>query len=157
MAQKQPQTTEEFGELSGVGEYKRQKYGDRFLAVLRAHKESQASQKPKNRTPNTSSTHEITLELHRQGLSIADIARERNFKESTIADHLAKLLAAGYDVDLNRLISPERQKAILHAVDVLGVSFMKPIYEYLQHQYTYNEIRWVMSWYSSQRSPKQSS
>ncbi len=157
MAQKQPQTTEKFGELSGVGEYKLQKYGDRFLAVLRDHKENNTNQKPRNRTPNTSSTHEITLELHHQGLSVSAIARERQLKESTIADHLAKLLAAGYNVDLNRLVSPERQKAILHAVDVLGVSFMKPIYEYLQNRYTYNEIRWVMSWYSSQKSQKQSS
>ncbi|WP_343039238.1 HRDC domain-containing protein [Sodalinema gerasimenkoae] len=35
MAQQRPQTLAEFGQLSGVGRYKLEHYGDRFVALIR--------------------------------------------------------------------------------------------------------------------------
>ena len=37
MAQRRPQTLEEFGRLTGVGELKLQRYGQAFLEVLHAY------------------------------------------------------------------------------------------------------------------------
>ncbi len=84
-----------------------------------------------------------TLNLHQQGLSISEIADHRNLSKSVIVEHLIKLMSLGQAVDINRLVSLERQQAIISAIDIVGDTRLEVIYEYLAEQYSYDEIRLV--------------
>ncbi len=86
-----------------------------------------------------------TLSLHRQGLSVADIATQRNLVANTIESHLAECLRAGLPVDISKLVSPEARKQIEQAIDQHGTEKLKPIRESLPENITYNQIRFVVA------------
>jgi ATP-dependent DNA helicase RecQ len=50
-------------------------------------------------------------------------------------------------VDLNRLVSPERQKPILQAIQTIGTDSLKTLRENLGEQYSYEEIQLVRAWW----------
>jgi len=74
----------------------------------------------KEQTPaspsSTTVTRQLTLELYQQGLSIEEIARERNLKPTTILSHLSELIEGGEVLDIERIVQPGRQKVIASAL-----------------------------------------
>ena len=86
-----------------------------------------------------------TLALHRQGLSVEEIATQRGLVPNTIESHLEECLRAGMPVDVSRLVSPEVRRQIEEAIDEQGTDRLKPIRESLPEHITYNEIRFVVA------------
>lgn len=162
MAQTQPQTLAEFGELSGVGTHKLTQYGAKFIAEIKAYRQEQGlavNSEPEIESPpeilSPSATQLVTLQLFKQGLNIAEIASQRNLKATTIMGHLADLLEMGETVDLNQLVPPEHQVLILKAFKELGVTEgLKPVYEYLEEKVNYGEIRLFRAWWRQQQKVK---
>lgn len=144
MAQQRPQTLAEFGQLSGVGRYKLEHYGDRFVALIREFTTGEASAPPKpqtSRPSGLSDTHRETLALCQQGKSVEDIALARNLTPGTIYGHLERLLHAGEEIDINALVPSDHQQPIRQALHALNTDKLKPVYEYLGGVYPYEEIR----------------
>lgn len=132
MSQKRPQTLDAFAQLSGVGTYKLEHYGQRFVDAIREYSQTAVS-----------STQFKTLELHRQGFSIEEIAAQRNLKIGTIYAHLTELLETQQGMDVEGLIPSQTRQAIEQAIQTVGTEELKPVYEYLQERYSYDEIRLV--------------
>jgi ATP-dependent DNA helicase RecQ len=168
MAQQRPQTLESFGQLNGVVNYKVAQYGQRFVAEIRAYCQEQGSAGSlvetefirsesaetragaKNTAENLpSDSQQLTLELHRQGLSPAEIAQKRQLSPNTIIEHLTQLIEMKLPVDLNQLVPSERQEVILQAIETVGADSLKPIFEYLGESYSYDEIKLVRAWVRS--------
>jgi ATP-dependent DNA helicase RecQ len=154
MAQVQPQTLAQFSKLSGVGSHKLNQYGERFVAEIKAYCQEQGQQirtAPANSTIATavfpSDTQLLTLQLHRQGLSIEEIAQTRGFTCSTAIAHLVELIEKNQPVDLNQLVIPVRQQLIVKAIQTVGIASLKSIYEHLGQSYSYDEIRLVRAWW----------
>ncbi|MDC0833625.1 DNA helicase RecQ [Geitlerinema sp. CS-897] len=151
MARQQPQTLKAFSRLSGVGKYKLEEYGDRFVGLIREYlrKQNSVSMRSSVKASATSyhqysDTRSHTLALFQQGMALEDIALERNLSPKTVLSHLEVLIRTGEDIDLDRLVSPERQQVIRSAVRTLNSETLKPIYEYLGGgEYSYEEIRLV--------------
>ncbi len=148
MAQLQPTTITEFGKLSGVGSHKLAQYGDKFLTEIRAYRQEkglvdapQVSFTPSLGLP--SDTEIFTFQLHKQGLSVAEIAKKRNIRPTTIIRHLADLIEKNQPVDLNQLVSLEHQQKIWQVLEVLGDISLTPIREQLGESYSFDEIRLV--------------
>lgn len=142
MAEQQPQTIEAFAEISGVGTHKLAQYGDKFVSEIRAF-----CQEQKPPVPLPTNTHMVTLQHYQQGLSVEEIAQKRGFTPRTIVAHLSELLEMKQPVDLNRLVSPERQKPILQAIQTVGSDSLKILRENLGEQYSYEEIQLVRAWW----------
>ncbi|BAZ53699.1 ATP-dependent DNA helicase RecQ [Nostoc sp. NIES-4103] len=148
MSQVQPQTLAEFGKLSGVGSHKLAQYGKKFLAEIKAYRQEQGLlvEQQDNSTSSVSfpsDTELVTLKLHQQGLSIPEIAKQRNLSPSTIFNHLSKLIEKNQSVDLNQLVPLEHQQKIWQVLEVLGDIALTPIKEQLGESYTFDEIRLV--------------
>ncbi len=148
MAQVQPKTMTEFGKLSGVGTHKLTQYGEKFLAEIRAYRQERGFLDPPadnfipfNSLP--SDTEIFTFQLHKQGLSVAEIAQKRNIRPTTIIRHLADLIEKNQPVDLNHLVPLEHQQKIWQVLEVLGDISLTAIREQLGESYTYDEIRLV--------------
>lgn len=158
MAQKKPQTLADFGNLSGVGDRKRSQYGPQFIAEIQNYCQSQEISTEKtaeNFRQKTliSDTVSVTLALYEKGLNIEQIAETRHLQISTIMDHLNELIAKNQPIDINRVISPEKQEKIIQALETIGPNLLKPIYEYLGQSYSYGEIRLVKTlWQKQQKS-----
>ncbi|MEK6279608.1 MAG: RecQ family ATP-dependent DNA helicase [Acidobacteriota bacterium] len=86
-----------------------------------------------------------TLALHRQGLSVEEIARQRNLVPNTIEGHLVECLLAGLPVDVSRLVSTDARKQIEAAIGEHGTEKLKPIHDSLPENITYNQIRFVVA------------
>ena len=155
MAQVQPQTLAEFGEISGVGTRKLEQYGERFLSEIKAYRQEQGLvvSKKAQKADSPNCTQLITLDLYEQGLSIEEIAKQRNLRTSTITSHLAEMLEMGKEIDISGLVFPERQNIIMAAIKEVGdTEALKPIYEYLEEKFTYDEIRLVKAFWRKNKS-----
>jgi ATP-dependent DNA helicase RecQ len=150
MAQMQPKTLDEFGNLSGVGSHKLSQYGKSFLAEIQSYRQEQGlpektiNQVNFSHSPNSPSDTELTtLELYNQGLSIQEIAQKRNVKTATIISHISNLIEKKQSLDLSQLVPLERQKKIWNVLEIVGDIALTPIRENLGESYTFDEIRLV--------------
>ncbi|MEH1817056.1 MAG: DNA helicase RecQ [Nostoc sp.] len=152
MVQVQPQNLTEFAKLSGVGSHKLAQYGEKFITEIRAYRQEKGLQNKSannnyiSSTKSSSSYTELqTLQLHQQGLNIAQIAQKRNLSPATVSSHLEKLIDKNQPVDLNQLVPLEHQQKIWQVLEVLGDISLTPIKEQLGESYTFDEIRLVRS------------
>ena len=97
--------------------------------------------------PDLSDSLTRTLVLYKKGLDLAAIALARSLKPTTIAEHFVKLIETNHVTNLDSLISPAHQRAILQAIDVVGDERLMPIYEQLKGKYAYEEIKLVRSYW----------
>ncbi|MBD1882785.1 DNA helicase RecQ [Microcoleus vaginatus] len=156
MAEKRPQNLTEFEEVYGVGRNKRDKYGKVFLEAIRTFCQEQdlptgAASSDVANLPNLSNVASYsqmqTWELYRQGLTVQGIANARGMSPNTISGHLIELMEMGREVDINLLVEPERQQAIVYAIEVMGDEKLRSIYEFLEERYTFEEIKFVRAWW----------
>ena len=151
MVQVQPQNLAEFAKLSGVGSHKLTQYGEKFITEIRAYRQEKGLQNKSVTSASVSSSNSSsytelqTLQLHQQGLNIAQIAQKRNLSPATVSSHLEKLIGKNQPVDLNQLVPLEHQQKIWQVLEVLGDISLTPIKEQLGESYTFDEIRLVRS------------
>ena len=141
MAQSKPRSLEQFRQISGVVHSKVQQYGDIFIAAINDFCQD-----------SLPSTQFLTLQYYQDGLNVEEIARKRSLKVSTIYEHLAKLLEAGYEIDINQLVPKNKQEYIRLAIKKVGDQSLKTLKENLGDNYSYEEIKLVVAW---QRRPRQ--
>ncbi|MCA2937747.1 MAG: DNA helicase RecQ [Microcystis sp. M113S1] len=141
MAQSKPRSLGEFRQISGVVQSKVQQYGDIFIAAINDFCQD-----------SLPSTQLLTLQYYQDGLNAEEIARKRSLKVSTIYEHLAKLLEAGYEIDINQLVSKNKQEYIRLVIKKVGDRSLKTLKENLGDNYSYEEIKLVVAW---QRRPRQ--
>ncbi len=153
MAQQQPQTLAQFAQISGVGARKLAQYGEMFTGEIRAFRgESGLSVKaetdpvpplPAARKSDVTNTHLQTLELYQRGSSIAEIARARGMKDTTVGDHIIKLIECSYEIDIDRIVPLDRQTTIKTAIEKVGANLLNPIKTELGDEFTYEEIKLI--------------
>ncbi|MBO0931259.1 DNA helicase RecQ [Fibrella aquatilis] len=138
MARQRPTTPEALRNVSGVGERKLEMFGKVFLAeiVEFVMGKVEAGEKPKG------STQLVTLDYYNKGMSIEEISQARQLGPSSVANHLFQLSQAGYDIDLETLITPAERREVEAAIAVVGLeeNRTKPIYDHLEGRYDYGKI-----------------
>ncbi|MEO0373603.1 MAG: DNA helicase RecQ [Cyanobacteria bacterium P01_A01_bin.17] len=162
MAQQQPQTLADFGQISGVGQRKLEQYGKIFTEEIRAYRQEQGlpvvtaeiieqEDLPKRRerpkSTQLSNTLAMTLALHQRGETPEQIAQQRGVKVTTVFNHLGELLEKGQPVVLEQLVPADRQASIMQAIEQVGSDYLGPIREHLGEQYEYSEIKLVRAWW----------
>ncbi|MDK7374575.1 AAA family ATPase [Weeksella virosa] len=87
----------------------------------------------------------ITLDLVNEGLSIDEIADKRGLTSSSIVDHLTKLKETGAEFDLKRFRPEqsiiEKVRYAYSEIEFEENKILKPIYDYLQGELTYEDIK----------------
>ncbi len=144
-------------QISGFGKAKVDKYGDDILqpvqeycsrnniATNMAAKEVNPKRERKERSDEIkTNTKTLSYNLFKEGKSVAEIAKERNFAVSTIEGHLAWYVGNG-DIDINKMISLEKQLLIKAAAKSYGRSSHKNLKDNLPESITYSEIKMVLS------------
>ena len=152
-----PFTKKDLMRLSGFGRAKAEKYGDDILEVVMDYcsknnlessmgeKEANPKSERKEKTlEEKTPTNIISFNLFKEGKPVLDIAKERNMAVSTIEGHLASFVASG-ELDINRMVSEEKQLLIKEAAKIHGRESFKTLKDNLPENITYGEIRMVMA------------
>jgi hypothetical protein len=152
-----PFSKKDLMKLSGFGKAKAEKYGDDILDVVKDYCErnnlnsnmSEKEENPKKERKEKPleekiASNIISFKLFKEGKSIEEIAKERNFAVTTIEGHIASFVANG-EIDINKIVSEERQLLIKEVVKKLGNESFKTLKENLPADISYGEIRMVMA------------
>ncbi len=134
-----PKTPIAFMAINGVGPIKWEKYGDMFLKIIQDHADTGV------RHANKEGTESVSMKYFREGKNIEEISKIRCLAPSTIFDHITKMVVLGEKIDLRRIVTPEKEKAILDSAAITGRERLKPIKETLPLEISYEEIRIVLA------------
>jgi ATP-dependent DNA helicase RecQ len=162
MATYLPQTKNELGSISGFGEVKLARYGEAFLQTINAYCQqhnltslvNKKSIKPAKRSKAsrpaaTSNTQRESFDLFRSGKTITEIAAQRSLSTTTVESHLCSFIQSG-DMDVTELVSPQKMRTIQDTVESHGAGKLSPLKELLGDNYSYTEIKAVISWMKRQ-------
>jgi ATP-dependent DNA helicase RecQ len=153
MARIYPTSDKDFSRISGVGEKKLHEFGAVFMAEVAAHLQTNARQifaddsfsapaaPVAPQCSKLTDTVRETLHFFRQGKSVADIARLRGFKDSTIYSHLEEAIRAGEAVSINSLLDTQAQHDIGAAFTRFGFGNLVGAVESLGGRYNHGQLR----------------
>ena len=160
--------------ITGVGEKKFEQYGELFIeAILKYIKENNItprekivnstyrasydtdtqmannyrtmSANEKNFKPKKERTQMITYHMFQSGLSIDEIAIQRNISKLTIEEHLIYCIELGIDIDIEKYIQTNYKDIILEAINKIGTERLKPIKEALPEEVSYLDIKYYIA------------
>ncbi len=151
MANEKPIMASQMLAVSGVGELKMKKYGFTFLKAIQEYMgELEKSEvpaeiikeiKPKRVKGQTTTETQLFFNM---GMSVEEIAQERNLSVATIAGHLVKLKEDGADIDLRKLTDDwtlDEVKKAIEATRFQSNSPLKVLFDHLGEQIGYDRIR----------------
>jgi len=164
MAAELPRTAEQLRRIQGVGERKLADFGDDFLRAVAAFVEAKggdapspaivtsaaqtnpmSSRRPTSAAVRISESARTSLQLFREGQDPDGIAETRGLSRVTIAEHLSQALLVGEVLEMERLVSTAKLRAIEVAIAELGPSLLKPLKDRLGAEVSYDEIRYVQA------------
>ncbi|MDD4048240.1 MAG: DNA helicase RecQ [Clostridia bacterium] len=164
ICKKYPTTDEDFLNISGIGKYKLEKYGEYFIPIIKNYVEehgievdrSRAKSYERNYNSLTDTTRQekpersekptmlITYDLYTSGNSIEKIMEIRGVTRRTIEGHLIECLYKDLPLDYESLIPAELEPQIVEAIKENGLDKLKPIKEALPDEISYTMIRLVI-------------
>ncbi len=151
-----PLNVADLGKIYGFGNVKLAKYGVPFLNAVKEycrsnqlasqmHLKSQKTLRNKAEPEKNNDSKRLTFQLFREGKKIPEIAEIRNFAISTIEGHLAHFIRTG-ELDIHQFMSKEKVAKIMSEVRQMEGTATAPVKEKLGNDYSYGEIRAVISY-----------
>ena len=166
MARFYPVTQEEMMQITGVGEYKMEKYGEIFLEIVRNYvaeypleveriklalqeeRQQESFNKVQTQKSAPRDSYKRTYELYRAGRNLDEIADERDLTRMTVENHLIKCVQEGLEVNYADFIPIEYEAQIIEAIEQCGTMLLKPIKECLPEEISYTAIKFMVAKYS---------
>ncbi len=162
MASFYPQSVQSFMRMHGVGEAKFAKYGALFLNAIRRYcMEHQIKERTKERPLPVSRPkpeappkprHVEVGEAYNSGKSIRELMAAYEVKLPTILEHLYKFYQEGYKLRAEELqalsaLPAEAQQKVFYVFDKLGTQRLRPVFEALGGQVSYEELHVLRLYY----------
>jgi ATP-dependent DNA helicase RecQ len=159
MSASRPSSLEQMLTVSGVGRTKLSSYGQLFLDSIELYCRSQSiardvqwkTQSDRDRPTSTSrlgsgptGTKSITIPLLRQGRPLEEIADMAAVTPGTVASHLQELMETESVASIDNWVSVEVQRRIVAAANEVGREKLKPIFEHMNQEVPYEQIRLVL-------------
>lgn len=157
-----PASMDELLDTKGIGGAKADKYGESILAIVASaggdgmndlppssmperrggHASRQSSGSPDiDEESDELPSHQISLQLFREGLDPAEIAERRGMSQVTVEGHIIRCAEEGLEVDWERIVPPAQEEAILSAVHRVGADKLRPIKDELPEDVSYFAIK----------------
>lgn len=147
-----PHSKAAFALLQGVGQQKLARYADEFLPIIVSYCQTHGLEErprpvtdaPRRLRAGKSRSDEVS-EAFAAGQSITELMEAHNVKRQTIISHLDKFVQGGETVAVERLRAESVlpiavQKRVLAAFCEHGTDFLRPIFEALNGEVSYDEL-----------------
>lgn len=152
LARRRPPTLEGMLKVHGVGQKKCDDYGEQFLECIvdycadnEVETDVVESPQPVRERSPTSVSAIAAFPHFKAGLSIAETAAELSRAESTVRGYLNQFLQHEQITDPSPWVDNTTTQKIREAIDAVGNQRLKPIFEHLGGEVSYDEIRIVAS------------
>lgn len=156
MARLKPTTLKKFREIHGVGESKCKKYGPQFIFEIREYCEEQSSsftiEQPvssRRKAPETKERSQDIKQkafaLFQHGVSMIEIADHTGRAFSTLYSYLVEYIEKNRIVDSRPWVEPEDDRRVVEVAKQANSEFLKPIFEMLNGEIPYEEIKVVLA------------
>jgi len=149
-----PSDKDSFVKIQGVGMKKLESFSEMFLTVINNYvkennlhsleipNRSQARSLNKKNNSTSPERYRKTKEMLCQKFSLSQIAKKHGFQEVTIVRHIEKLISEGEEIDISYLKpSAEKLEKIKKAFEKCGDEKLKPVFDFLEGKYSYEEIK----------------
>jgi ATP-dependent DNA helicase RecQ len=156
MAYYLPPTLAEFGLIRGVSQKKAATFGQEFIKIItdylaktgKSPKSDQLALARKSTNGRVKKAKKARFEKTRllveKQKSLESIAQSQGLKVGTIINHLEKLVDTGEQINLEYLRPQEADyQKIKAAFEELSSDFLRPVYDYFEEQYSYEQLRLV--------------
>jgi len=167
IARSAPRTPEELREISGIGESKLARFGEKVLSCVKAFidehpdYERETSEEPQEpvRTKRidvitiTDTIAETRRLLIEQGMSISEASQERRLAASTIVSHLERIILSGTEIDINRYVGQEQQDILRIFFAKHGFGNVSPAVNKANGKITYEDARLMRAYLQKQKEP----
>lgn len=152
LAAVRPTRKEHFYAVSGVGETKKDQYGQAFLDAIKAYgkekgiKESELFRPPQvvvtTAKKERTDTREETFKLYQKGYTLEEICTERRMSAGTVAEHLIFLFKQGREVNLKSMIDTALLVQISEVAALMEKPLrLRPIFEKFEGEVSYEMIK----------------
>ena len=160
-----PQSLEEVRKISGFGDVKIEKYGKPFLDIILAYcKEKNLTSLIHEKTPKRErkastekrskiDTKAESYKLYTEGLTVSEIAKQRNLTQQTIEGHLSYYVSIG-KIDIAALVNREKFLLIEPVAKNFSGGSITPIKDKLGNSISFGEIRLVLAWLDFQKDQR---
>jgi ATP-dependent DNA helicase RecQ len=144
-----PKDAKSFSKIIGVGAKKLDQYADIFLEVINYFSKTNNLVSPEKTETTDIKVKQPTYflktkELIQKKVPIARIAKYEKLSQDTIINHIEKMIDAGEILDLEYLKLPkDRYEVMRKAYLKCGDEKLKPVFEYLEGKYSYDELKLV--------------
>ena len=158
LARRRPSTTESLLKVNGIGQKKCDDYGQQFLEHIvdychetETEQDCDAESTPKPTPPADSPSSGLTASAvsafphFKAGTSIAETAQKMARAESTIRGYLSKFIKHEQITDPSPWVDFSTAEQIRTALEEIGSDRLKPIFEHLGGEVSYDHIRIVAS------------
>jgi ATP-dependent DNA helicase RecQ len=148
-----PPDKNSFSKISGVGEKKLKQFGEIFLASINKFA-ALNKLTPIEKNENLPEPAIIKIKMQRpvyylktrelliKKTPLERIAKHQDVAPGTIINHIEKLIDAGEKLDLEFLKLPrDRYEIMKEAFSACGDEKLKPVHEYLQGKFSYDELK----------------
>lgn len=148
MACRLPGRTEDLLQIPGIGERKKEHYGDRFITVIVQYAIEHGLQLQQPAVTASAAvrdekvpSHHLTYQMYGEGNTLEEIAAARELGIITIQDHLLRCYTEGMPVNLHTFVTPEQQKLVEEAAAQAGTDRLRPIKDLLPSEIDYFAIK----------------
>lgn len=154
-----PTTLEELNNVSGVGNYKAEHYGEYFLSAIQDFVDEHCivkasipfdsvAKKVKVASENKSNKEDTRItsyNLYISGKSIPEIVNLRGLTQMTVEKHLIDCYSNGMDIDLEKDIHTKYEKEICETIHFMAGARLRDIKANLPAEVTYLDINYYIA------------
>ena len=151
ICEKLPVTLNQLKKIKGMGKVRIQRYGQDIIDIVHEYceqnnitpdlSEPEIIEKTK---PKKGATYQLTFELQKEGLTIAEIAQKRSLAESTIEGHFAKLISEG-QLKLEEVLPDKRYQELKAFMQKTPYESLNDLRQKVGEDYSFGELRIIHS------------
>jgi ATP-dependent DNA helicase RecQ len=152
MARRKPTTLAGFAQVSGVGSYKCDAFGDYFTTVIRDFLDANPGAEPsapealeripkRERRTAKSRTYDLAATLFARGASIAEASEQLNRRPSTVLEYLEEYIKLSGNTDPTPWVDTAAAERVRLAFKETGAERLRPVFDHLQGEVPYDIIR----------------
>jgi len=148
MCEKFPLNKKQLKTINGMGKVRVEKYGTEILEIINEYADENNIEIKeiiiKETKPRQGNTKLVSLKMYKDGMSISEIATNREMVSGTIEGHLVSFIDAG-EVDIYDIISEEKYLELEKEIPKLKFEGLLELKTQLDDKFTYSEIRLVLN------------